>query len=47
MTLKQTPFELGLLIIHTFFFQVFNVTDNLKAARLPIRSYASTRNLMN
>ena len=33
MTLKQTPFELGLLIILTFLFQLFNATDNLKATR--------------
>ena len=33
MTLKQIPFELGLLISHTFLFQVFNATDNLKADR--------------
>ena len=33
MTLKQTRFELGLLIFHAFLFQVFNATDNLKAAR--------------
>ena len=33
MTLKQTPFELGFLIIHAFLFQVFNATDNLKATR--------------
>ena len=30
MTLKQTRFKLGLLIIHAFLFQVFNATDNLK-----------------
>ena len=30
MTLKQTHFELGLLISHAFFFQVFNATNNLK-----------------
>ena len=33
MTLKQTHFELGLLISHAFLFQVFNATDNLKATR--------------
>ena len=33
MTLKQIPFELGLLISHTFLFQVFNATDNMKADR--------------
>ena len=33
MTLKQTRFELGLLIIHVFLFQVFNATDDLKATR--------------
>ena len=33
MTLKQTPFELGLLIICVFFFQVFNVTHNLKTTK--------------
>ena len=31
MTLKQIPFELTLLIIHVFFLQVFNATDDLKA----------------
>ena len=33
MTLKQTLFELGLLISHAFLFQVFNGTDSLKATR--------------
>ena len=33
MILKQTSFELGLLVSHTFLFQAFNVTDNLKATR--------------
>ena len=33
MTLKQTRFELDLLIIHIFLSQLFNVTDNLKATR--------------
>ena len=33
MTLKQTRFELGLLIIHAFLSQLFNTTDNLKATR--------------
>ena len=33
MTLKQTPFDLGLFISHAFLFQVSNATDNLKAAR--------------
>ena len=33
MTLKQTLFELGLLISHAFLFQVYNATDSLKAAR--------------
>ena len=33
MTLKQISFELGLLISHTFLFQVFNATENLKAHR--------------
>ena len=33
MILKQTRFELGLLIIHVFLSQVFNATDNLKATR--------------
>ena len=31
--LETDTFELGLLIIHYFFFQVFNATDNLKATR--------------
>ena len=31
MTLKQTLFELGLLISHAFLFQVYNATDSLKA----------------
>ena len=31
-TLKQTCFELGLLISVVFLFQVFKATDNLKAA---------------
>ena len=38
MTLKQAPFELGLLISHVFLFKVFNATDNLKATRA-IRSF--------
>ena len=29
----QIPFELGLLISHSLYFQVFNATDNLKATR--------------
>ena len=33
MTLKQTLFELGLLISHAFLFQVYNSTDRLKATR--------------
>ena len=33
VTLKQTHFKLGLLIIHGSFFQVFNVTDHLKGTR--------------
>ena len=33
MTLKQTRFELGLLITHAFLSQLFNATDNLKATR--------------
>ena len=33
MTLKQTPFELGLLISHSFLFQVSNAIDNLKATK--------------
>ena len=33
MTLKQTRFELGLLISHAFLFQVFNATYNLKGTR--------------
>ena len=33
ITMKQTRFELGLLISHTFLFQVFNATDNLKGTR--------------
>ena len=33
MTLKQTLFELGLLISHAFFFQAFNATDSLKATK--------------
>ena len=33
MTLKQTLFELGLLINHDFFFQVYNAKDSLKATR--------------
>ena len=33
MTLKQTLFELGLLISHDFFFQVYNATDSLEATR--------------
>ena len=31
MTFKQTPFELGLLIIPAFLFQAFNATNTLKA----------------
>ena len=38
MTLKQTLFELGLLISHGFPFQVYNATDSLKATRA-IRSF--------
>ena len=33
MTLKQTLFELGLLISHAFLFQVYNARDSLKATR--------------
>ena len=33
MTLKQTLFELGLLISPAFLFQVHNATDSLKATR--------------
>ena len=33
MTLKQTRFELALLIIHVFLSQLFNATDNLIANR--------------
>ena len=33
MTLKQTRFELGLLIIHAFLSQLFDATDNLKTTR--------------
>ena len=33
MTLKQTRFELGLLIINAFLSQLFNATDTLKATR--------------
>ena len=33
MTLKQTLFKLGLLIIHAFLFQVYNATDSLKSTR--------------
>ena len=33
MTLKQTLFELGLLISHGFLFQVYKATDSLKATR--------------
>ena len=33
MTLKQTRFELGLLIIHAFLSQLFDATDNLKTNR--------------
>ena len=33
MTLKQTPFEIGLLISHSFLFQVSNAIDNLKATK--------------
>ena len=33
VTLKQTRFELDLLIIHIFLSQLFNATDNLKATR--------------
>ena len=33
MTLQQTPYELGFLIILVFLFQVFNTTDSLKATR--------------
>ena len=31
MTLKQTNFELGFLIIHDILSQLFNATDNLKS----------------
>ena len=33
MTLKQTRFELGLLIIHAFLSQLFDATDNLKTTK--------------
>ena len=33
MTFKQTHIELGLLISHTFLFQVYNTTDSLKETR--------------
>ena len=33
MTLKQTRFELGLLIIHAFLSQLLDATDNLKTTR--------------
>ena len=33
MTLKQTRFELGLLIIHAFLSQLFDATDNLQTTR--------------
>ena len=33
MTLKQTRFGLGLLIIHVFLSQLFDATDNLKTNR--------------
>ena len=33
MTLKQTLLELGLLIIHASFFQVYKAADSLKATR--------------
>ena len=33
MTLKQTLFELRLLISHAFLFQVYNTTDSLEAIR--------------
>ena len=33
MTLKQTPFELGLLISHAFLSLVSKTTDKLKATR--------------
>ena len=34
MTLKQTLFDLGLLISHAFLFQIYNATDSLKANRV-------------
>ena len=33
MTLKQTLFELGLLISHALLFHVYNATDSWKATR--------------
>ena len=33
MTLKQTLYDIGLLISHALFFQVFSTTDNLKATK--------------
>ena len=33
MTLKQTRFELRLLISYVLLFQVFNATDNLKGTK--------------
>ena len=34
VTLQQTRFELGLLIIHAFLSELFNTTHNLKATRV-------------
>ena len=34
MTLKQKPFDVGLLLCLAFLFQVFNVTINFKATRV-------------
>ena len=33
MTLKQTLFELGLLISHALLFQVYNATNSLEATK--------------
>ena len=45
MTLKQTPFELGLLISHAFLFQVSNATDNLKATKATHHFLGLNKNL--
>ena len=34
MTLKQTRFELGVLIIRVFLSQLFDATDNIKTIRV-------------